>query len=629
MIMTTPIVVSFSYNQRAGPRLLDRMSRLSRRDLETGLCRSSYSSLSSRARRLESVREAKPNNLQMGNTALFLRRQELVERREPHRRGQYIRQKLWDLGRPAAFHDSSSTTVVSDDIDATWDDYEAEGDNVIIDEDEPAVADNDSPIILRDLNPSQIRAVTQPIDSVTRVIAGPGSGKTRVLTCRIAHLLQADPQSRILGVTFTRKAAGEMQERLERLLISREAEEAEKGGRRATRPHITEEDTEGSRPQPKGIRRVTLGTFHSVCARILRASGDRLSILPSVVTDMAGSRNETILDGNFAIIDQGDQLGIVRQCLEETDTNLELFGLKPLHIVNGIAEVKAKLAFGKDPYATTNDKPLSKPLRVTQRIYSLYRENLLAKNCIDFDDIMLLTRELLIHHEDVREALRDRWKHVLVDEFQDTSLVQVDLVRMLTSKSLFVVGDADQSIYSWRGASAGSLSDFENIFHEHGVSSVYLMENYRSTKNIVHAAQKVISSSTGARPTGADKIRQKMKPKRGSGPKPRVVACKDSQAEGKPSDVVATAIHAFFILFNDVIPAQSRVCCTACERKNILRGIRPKQICGAHLSYQRSVACSGRSLRAEQSPIRCVWVCYQFLQTPGNKGYSLLPPMDL
>jgi DNA helicase II / ATP-dependent DNA helicase PcrA len=145
-----------------------------------------------------------------------------------------------------------------------------------------------------------------------------------------------------------------------------------------------------------------------------------------------------------------------------------------------------------------------------------------------------MTRELLMENDDVRERLQRRWTHILVDEYQDTSRIQMNLVKLLTSGSLFVVGDADQSIYSWRGAHAGSLSDFEVEFRQDfgDVSTVYLMENYRSTSNIVEAAQKVISQS-GDSKSGADNMRQNMKPKRGTGPAPRVIACLDDKAEGK------------------------------------------------------------------------------------------------
>lgn len=138
---------------------------------------------------------------------------------------------------------------------------------------------------------------------------------------------------------------------------------------------------------------------------------------------------------------------------------------------------------GKDPLQqdNRNKKPISKAIEVAAKVFSSYREQLLATNHIDFDDILHLTKELLLQHDDVRQRLQQYWTHILIDEFQDTSRTQMDLVKLLTSSSLFIVGDADQSIYSWRGAHAASLSDIADEFQNHpgGVHTVYLMENYR------------------------------------------------------------------------------------------------------------------------------------------------------
>ena len=404
-----------------------------------------------------------------------------------------------------------------------------------------------SSVVLADLNPAQVEAVTQPLSAITRVVAGPGSGKTRVLTCRIAYLLQEDSQNRVLGVTFTRKAAGEMQSRLEKLLIQQQQFQEQERSQLQQAPSNDQDDYGdngdtivqehvGEARHTVGLDRVTLGTFHSICAKIMRWNGEVLGTLPSVTADMVGSQNATFLDGNFAIVDQGEQLRILKECLTEAEVDLKDYDLKPFAVLNAISDVKAKKAAGQDPFlANNNKKQLPKALRVAGKVYTFYREKLLATNCIDFDDLIYMTRELLLEHEEVRDRLQRRWTHVLVDEFQDTSRSQMDLIKFLTSSSLFIVGDADQSIYSWRGAHVGSLSDFANEFEGYlgGVHTVYLMENYRSTSNIVNAAQKVISASSGKSSTGADKLRQNMKPKRGSGPTPRVVACKDEKAECK------------------------------------------------------------------------------------------------
>jgi DNA helicase-2/ATP-dependent DNA helicase PcrA len=177
---------------------------------------------------------------------------------------------------------------------------------------------------------------------------------------------------------------------------------------------------------------------------------------------------------------------------------------------------------------------MSKAKQIVVKVYPLYREYMLRHNCLDFDDLIYYSRDLLLHHVDVRERLQRKWNHVLVDEFQDTSRSQLDLVKLWTSQSLMVVGDADQSIYSWRGAYTSSLSDFDKEFKAWGdVRTVFLMENYRSTSNIIRAAQKVISHRDNPdQTTGADRLRQNMKPTRGKGPNPRVMRFNDDEDEG-------------------------------------------------------------------------------------------------
>jgi DNA helicase-2/ATP-dependent DNA helicase PcrA len=380
------------------------------------------------------------------------------------------------------------------------------------------------------LNQAQGAAVTQPLRAITRVVAGPGSGKTRVLTCRIAHLLEsAEPRERVLAVTFTRKASGEMQKRLARLLQEQHAQQSHD----AT-DIVQESDGGGLEQSAPGLDRVTLGTFHSVCGKMLRWNGDLLSTLPTVSAEMAGSPNSAVLDGSYVIIDQAEQLRVLKECLVDANVNLnDHKDIRPFSILNAISTAKSKYAEGGLPFQKESaNKPLSKIMQITSKVYPFYRQRLFSSNCVDFDDLIFLARELLMTHADVRERLQRRWPHILVDEFQDTSKTQMDLIKLLTSTSLFVVGDADQSIYSWRGAHVGSLNDLEREFRDYlgGVRTVYLMENYRSTSNIVKAAQKVISSSEGD--SKSNQLRQDMKPKRGAGPAPRVIACADDKAEG-------------------------------------------------------------------------------------------------
>jgi UvrD/REP helicase N-terminal domain len=389
--------------------------------------------------------------------------------------------------------------------------------------------DENSPILLG-LNSNQVDAVTKPIHSITRVIAGPGSGKTRVLTNRIAWLLQQNSRDRILAVTFTRKASSEMQERLQKLLV-----EQEEFSPVQSRSLIPEEySTTDIKAAPDDLKRATLGTFHSVCTKILRWNGDYLATLPSVKEDMSRSSAPIVLDGNFHIMDPKEQTRIVKETLDEYGISLQTENLKLDQVLKSLSYCKSALFSGKNPFETKKGERVAKPLEVAQKIYYRFREKFLSTNSLDFDDLIYLSRELLLVNPDIRSRLQQRWQHIFVDEYQDTSEVQVELIKLLTVNSLFVVGDADQSIYAWRGAYAESLYDFEDVFkdyHIDGVTSVYLMENYRSTSKIVQAAQKVISLSSAK--SGANKLRQKMIPQKMEGSSPRIIAFEDGENEGK------------------------------------------------------------------------------------------------
>jgi DNA helicase-2/ATP-dependent DNA helicase PcrA len=413
---------------------------------------------------------------------------------------------------------------------------------------------------LHNLNDAQIEAVTQPLEGITRVVAGPGAGKTKVLTCRIAHLLREDPTNKILAVTFTKKASGEMHERLKTILREEDVDVDEfvfSGS------NGLGEDAPVNRAV--GFDRVNLGTFHSICAKILRWNGKELSSLPSVMKDLLGSGMTANLDSSFAIIDQSDQLRFVREMMKEKGIDLaKEKDLKAQSVLSAMAKVKAG---NLDPVEVRRSRLLS----IATEIFPRYREQLLMGNALDFDDLISLTAELLNVNGTIRESLRRRWTHVLVDEFQDTSEVQLDLVKMLTSKSLLVVGDADQSIYSWRGAHVESMSDFGRAFP--AVHTVHLMENYRSTTNIVHAAQKVIA---GSKSTSAKDLRQAMKPMRGSGSNILVRGCANAKAEAsyvvgiiqetiERSDTLPHSTVAILYRTN----AQSRALEEACVSKNL------------------------------------------------------------
>ena len=415
-------------------------------------------------------------------------------------------------------------------------------------------------VILNGLNEAQIQAVTQPLESITRVVAGPGAGKTRVLTCRIAYLLKKDNEdengktnSRILAVTFTKKASSEMQRRLESLL--REDEEyqnrlmptndAPENGDDGIYEEVVEQDGRTRYGSASSmITRVSLGTFHSICAKILRWNGSELGRLPSIQHYKTKGQDGDMLDSSFAIIDQSEQMRVIKKCLTDAGVDLKGSGrgqadIRPVTILNAVGQLKSDDAMGVDSRSSPDDneekpgggvKMTSKVRKIAENVYPMYRTALLSQNSMDFDDLILLARELLKTNEDVRERMAKRWQHVLIDEFQDTSEVQLDLVRLLSRDSLLIVGDGDQSIYSWRGANVESMSDFAHKFDKaKSVETVYLMENYRSTTNIVKAAQKVISDKSSNDSNTA--IRQDMKPMRGMGPSPRVLACADAKAE--------------------------------------------------------------------------------------------------
>ena len=417
-------------------------------------------------------------------------------------------------------------------------------------------------VILDGLNDAQVQAVTQPLSSITRVVAGPGAGKTRVLTCRIAYLLKKDNEddrgsrnSRILAVTFTKKASSEMQHRLESLLkedeeYQRQFTNSEQAPKSFDDDEIFQEvvDSDGSGARfgevsSTMMSRVSLGTFHSICSKILRWNGSALDKLPSIQHYRPKGQDGEMLDGSYAIIDQSEQMRIVRQCLTDAGVDLKGSGrgqadIRPVTILNAVGQLKSDDAMDVDSRSDGQDekpggvKMTTKVRKIAEDVYPLYRKALLSQNSLDFDDLILYTRELLKTNEDVRERMAKRWTHILVDEFQDTSEVQLDLIRLLSRDSLLIVGDGDQSIYSWRGAHAGSMTDFDRKFdaeNEKRVDTVYLMENYRSTTNIVMAAQKVISDKSASSANAV--IRQDMKPMRGKGPSPRVLACADAKAE--------------------------------------------------------------------------------------------------
>ncbi len=290
---------------------------------------------------------------------------------------------------------------------------------------------------LQGLNVQQQQAVTAGLGPVL-VLAGPGSGKTRVLTQRIAYLignLGVRPYH-ILAVTFTNKAAREMERRVMDIL----------GG-----------ETQG----------LSLGTFHATCARILRREAESLPV-----------------DANFVIYDADDQIDLVKIAIK--DLNLDEKYFRPTGVHAAISNAKNELILPDDyPVQNYRDETVGK-------VYRRYQELLLTNNAVDFDDLLLWTAFLLEESPPVREKYARRFEHVLVDEFQDTNMAQYILLKHLASfhHNIFVVGDVDQSIYRWRGADYRNVLRFEKDFPDTQV--ILLEQNYRSTQSILDVAMAVI-----------------------------------------------------------------------------------------------------------------------------------------
>jgi DNA helicase-2/ATP-dependent DNA helicase PcrA len=301
--------------------------------------------------------------------------------------------------------------------------------------------------ILATLNPAQREAV-EAIKGPVLILAGPGSGKTRVITHRVAYLVKACGVSprHIMAVTFTNKAAREMKERLEQLLG--QANEA-----------------------------LTLGTFHAICARILRHEGQAVG-----------------LGSSFVIYDEDDQLRLVKQVLEEL--NLDPKQYVPQALRSAIDAAKSRLLSPED-YA---EQVSSYFEEIVHRVYQRYQQLLSQGQAVDFDDLLMKTVQLFRDHPKILAKYQSRYIHILVDEFQDTNIAQYELMKRLAGKyrNLCVVGDPDQSIYSWRFADLRNILSFEKDYPEAKV--VFLEQNYRSTKTILEVASDVISANVLRKP---------------------------------------------------------------------------------------------------------------------------------
>jgi DNA helicase-2/ATP-dependent DNA helicase PcrA len=292
--------------------------------------------------------------------------------------------------------------------------------------------------LLDGLNDQQREAVLTT-DGPVLILAGAGSGKTRVITRRIAYLVREKgvPSDAILAVTFTNKAAAEMKARTEALL-------------------------------PGAPLRSWISTFHSLCVRLLRREAEA-----------AG------LSRDFVIYDEDDQMQAVRAALRALDLPEKLNPPRRL-----LSRISARKNSGRDPESVEDDSVAAQTLA---RVYERYRETLRAANAVDFDDLLLRAASMLAENETVREAYRRRFRYVMVDEYQDTNRTQYEIIRHLVGPqgNVTVVGDEDQSIYSWRGADIQNILDFEHDFP--GARTLRLEENYRSTQGILDAASAVVA----------------------------------------------------------------------------------------------------------------------------------------
>ncbi|MBI4745725.1 MAG: UvrD-helicase domain-containing protein [Deltaproteobacteria bacterium] len=298
--------------------------------------------------------------------------------------------------------------------------------------------------LLTKLNPEQRKAVVTT-DGPLLILAGAGSGKTRVLTHRIAYIISEKgvlPRN-ILAVTFTNKAAGEMKERVKHIL-----------------------GAVGDR--------VWVSTFHSACVRILRKNITKLGY-----------------GENFVIYDDREQLGVIKGAMAALNINEKLFA--PKAIAGRIDQAKNHLLNSASYAAMAKDFFSERAARV----YAAYEEEMRKNNALDFNDLIMLTVRLLNERPDILKSYQDQLRYIMVDEYQDTNHAQYKLIKMLASglRNLCVVGDDDQSIYAWRGADISNILDFEKDYRDAVV--IRLEQNYRSTKNIIKAAGEVVRRNTG------------------------------------------------------------------------------------------------------------------------------------
>ena len=347
-------------------------------------------------------------------------------------------------------------------------------------------------IDIESLNEQQREAVLST-EGPLLVLAGAGSGKTRVLTYRIAHLVEDLDVApwQILAITFTNKAAAEMRERLSGLI----------GGR---------------------VRGMWVSTFHSMCVRILRADAETLGFTK-----------------NFTIYDDADSKRLYKDIMAELDIDSKRYPLNTIR--NRISQAKNELVVVEDFESRTVD-PIGK---VAARVYRRLQQRLRAANAFDFDDLLLYAYLLLKHHPEILEAYQQRFRYILVDEYQDTNHAQYAITRLIASahENLMVVGDDDQSIYSWRGADIRNILEFEQDYPN--CKTVKLEENYRSVGNVLEAANAVIANNVNRKA-------KKLYTSSESGEKIKLYMAADERDEGRWVASRIDQLHASGVSYDEI-----------------------------------------------------------------------------
>ena len=383
--------------------------------------------------------------------------------------------------------------------------------------------------ILQSLNPVQKEAASCT-EGPLLILAGAGSGKTRVLTHRIAYLIEekgVNPWN-IMAITFTNKAAQEMRDRVDRLVEF-------------------------------GAESIWVATFHSSCVRILRRYIDRLGY-----------------DNHFTIYDTDDQKSVIRKAVKELDLDPKQYREGPL--LGVISAAKNEMIEPED-----FETQAGGDFRMCQeaKIYKAYQKTLIDNNAVDFDDLLLLTVRLLRENRDILESYQERLRYIMVDEYQDTNSVQFELIRLLSGKyhNLCVVGDDDQSIYKFRGADITNILSFEETFP--GAKVVKLEQNYRSTNNILEAANSVIANN-------AHRKEKHLWSENGDGKEVSFIQYETAYGEAEDViDKIQTSVHMGKYQYQDCAilyrtNAQSRAFEEKCIKKSV-----PYRLVGGVNFYQR------------------------------------------